>query len=107
MAKAFLPQVLTANRLHEGDVVYWTGETWSGRLGQALVAHTAEDAAAFEELGLEEETRCQIISPYIFPVECNSDGSINPLSRREMIRANGPSVPFGTSVALLRAAAEG
>lgn len=107
MAKAFLPQVLTANRLHEGDVVYWTGETWSNRLGQAQVAHTPEDAAAFEELGLEEETRCQIISPYIFPVECTGEGTITPLSRREHIRANGPSVPFGSSVARARIAAEG
>ncbi|MGB0920188.1 MAG: DUF2849 domain-containing protein [Alphaproteobacteria bacterium] len=94
MAKAFEPQILTANRLHEGGVVYWTGAEWVEDLHAAQVAHTPEEAEKLEALGLEEEVRCQVISPYIFAVKPLEDGTLDPISRREVIRAFGPSVPF-------------
>ncbi len=94
MAKAFEPQILTANRLHEGGVVYWTGDDWVEDLNAAHVAQTLEEAEKLEALGLEEEVRCQVISPYIFAVKPLDDGTLDPISRREVIRAFGPSVPF-------------
>ena len=94
MAKAFEPQILTANRLHEGGVVYWTGTDWSEKLDDAEVAETPEAAAALEALGLEEDAACRVISTYIFPIRRNEDGTLDPISQRETIRAKGPSVPF-------------
>lgn len=84
-------KVLTANRLAPGEVVYWSGSSnWQPALQQAELldeggAETALNAAA------DWVRRCEIVAPYLFAVRLEN-GRIIPVSAREAIRANGPSV---------------
>ena len=90
--KTFHPQVLTANRLRDGDVVYWAkGEVWGEELSGAMVFKDSDAVAAAEahgRLGVEQRL---IIDAYFFPVTQNGD-EIQPTQTREVIRAKGPTV---------------
>lgn len=84
------PQVLTANRLDDGAVVYRTAGRWSPRFDEAQVfeaeaAETALTAAA------EDVANQLIVGPYLFAIEA-VEGAIRPISVRENIRAKGPTV---------------
>ena len=84
-------QVLTANRLAPGEVVYWNGSSgWTPDLQQAQLL---EDAAAESALKTAAEwvTRNEVVAPYLFPVRLEN-GRIVPTTARELIRARGPSV---------------
>ena len=85
-------QVLTANRLDDGRVVFLTEDGgWSPRLSEARVADDADAEARLESLGAEDEAACRVVGCYLIPVaEC--DGRIEATSARERIRAQGPSV---------------
>jgi hypothetical protein len=89
MARAL--QVLTANRLRDGEVVYWQAGRWTGSLaiadmfsddGDARAALAAADASVHERI---------IVNPYLFAVRIEADG-IHPVEEREIIRAAGPTI---------------
>ncbi|MBB3810842.1 DUF2849 domain-containing protein [Pseudochelatococcus contaminans] len=101
-AKAAIPQVLTANDLHSGLVVFRTpaGE-WSTHINAAEVVDTPEAAAVLTEAGAEDERRNLVVGAYLVNVKREED-AIVPLVLREAIRAaGGPTA--GTSVALAHA----
>jgi sulfite reductase (NADPH) hemoprotein beta-component len=80
-------QVLTANRLIDGDVVYWRAGAWVEALAQAEVfagEPEAEAAVAAAKRCVEENV---VVNPYLF--ELKGD---RPAKEREIIRALGPSV---------------
>jgi hypothetical protein len=89
MAKA--PQILTANRLRDGEVVYWQAGVWGSSL------HTAEifsnDDAAKAALGAAESSVREriVVSPYLFAVRIEA-GTVRPSEKREIIRAAGPTI---------------
>lgn len=87
-------QVLTANRLTEGEVVYRDDRGhWTTRFS---------DAAVFEDAGVAEKVLAEanskdipaqrIIDPYLFAVVPGDAGLWIPTSERERIRALGPTV---------------
>jgi len=79
-------QVLTANLLDSGDVVFWSGETWVEQFADAVLF----DDPALGEAALAE-AKAQptvLIDPYL--IDITSDGSA-PVSFRERIRALGPT----------------
>ena len=85
-------KVLTANRLHDGDVVYLTAEgTWSEWLEDADLAETPETEAALVALGEQAVDGRLVVDPYLMAVT-RIDGGFGPISQREIIRARGPSV---------------
>jgi len=92
MVKVWNPQVVTANRLNEGVIVYLTrsGE-WSRSIGQSLVADTEREAEDALAKANEDVRACRIIGPYLIEVALEG-GAIRPLSQRELIRAQGPTV---------------
>ena len=84
-------KVLTANRLAPGEVVYWNARHgWVGDLQQAQVFEDADAEAALKAAG-EWVLSCEVVAPYLFPVRVDA-AHILPLSAREAIRANGPSI---------------
>ena len=86
------PQVITANRLKDGDVVYLTPKNkWSERIDDATVAHSDEDAAALMTIAKQAIEDLEIIGPYEFDVEYSGQ-TPKPISMREIIRAAGPSI---------------
>ena len=83
-----LPQVLTANRLRTGDVVYWRAGTWIEALGQADVFPSEAEAQAALQQAQSSVTGNVVVAPYLFDVR--PDGT--PVKERELIRAAGPSI---------------
>jgi hypothetical protein len=91
MAGVQLPQVLTANRLATGDVVYWRRGDWVEDIGDAeLLAGREVDEAALA-LAQQSVVSRAVVNPYLFAVRQDGDG-IHPFEEREIIRAAGPSV---------------
>ncbi|HAT34651.1 MAG TPA: DUF2849 domain-containing protein [Rhodospirillaceae bacterium] len=85
-------QVITANRLVDGDVVYLTAsEEWSEWLADATISETDEDTARLLEIAEQAVEDLKVISPYEFNVTIDGK-AIEPLSMREVIRAAGPTV---------------
>ena len=85
------PQMLTANRLRDGDVLYRKGDGWVPMLADGDVykdATSADDALAAATVEL---ARNQVVAPYLFEVR-DVNGKIQPVKEREIIRAAGPTV---------------
>lgn len=85
-------QIISANRLGDGLVVYLTGGGgWSERIADAL-AVTGKDAgeAAMTVAHTAEEARL-IVEPYLIDID-ESGGERRPTQFRELIRAKGPTV---------------
>ncbi len=86
MAKAFIPSVLTANHLLEGDAVWWTGKIWSRDIAQAEVIETFEDATTILEMAATSASfEAEVVGPYLVEIDTQSGA---PIVRREAIRAD-------------------
>jgi hypothetical protein len=85
-------QVVTANRLRDGVVVFLTatGE-WSTKVDDSEVAHDAASAARLQAVGDRAMTDRIVVAPYLIEVVAHGQ-VIQPVSYRERIRAFGPSV---------------
>jgi hypothetical protein len=95
MAKAQPPQILTANRLRTGDVVYWQRGSWVERLAEAdifLRSAEADDALAEARQFVIDRL---VVNPYLFAVNIG-DSERHPIEEREIIRAAGPTVRTDT-----------
>lgn len=92
------PQLVTANDLRSGDVVFLTEAAgWSRRIAEAALAKG--DAAASLLARAEADAKANIVvAPYLVPVTLE-EGRPVPLQFRERIRAEGPSVPPVTGAA--------
>ena len=83
-------QMLTANRLVDGDVLYRKGDGWVLSLADGDVYDEAGAAAALAA-AQAETVRNTFVAPYLFEVRV-TDGKITPVKEREIIRAAGPTV---------------
>lgn len=95
-------QIVTANRLRDGAVVYLTAQgCWSEALACGALA---EDKAAVADLLVQAERSVAdrlVVAPYAFPVALAPEGP-QPTQKREQIRAAGPTVhpQFGRDTGL-------
>jgi len=80
--------IITANRLLDGDVVFWASDNWVEALSDA---DRFEDANALASV-LQEAKRqtTKVIDPYAIDIVLEG-GQPVPTSYRERIRALGPS----------------
>ena len=84
-------QVVTANRLRDGVIVYLNREQgWVEDIAEATVA--AEDEISALVTQGEKDAAANVVVE-VYPVEI--PGSHEPLSARERIRAQGPSIRYG------------
>ncbi|MGQ3017046.1 DUF2849 domain-containing protein [Phenylobacterium sp.] len=81
-------KALTANRLIDGDVVFWKSGQWVEGFGDADLFDDPEAAEAAEGQAKSQPT--VVIDPYLIDL-MESDGLWAPLSYRERIRALGPT----------------
>lgn len=91
MAKASDPQMLTANRLVDGDVLYWKAGQWVLSLRDADVFADAKDADAALASAQKFVADNVVVNPYLFDVKTDAKG-VHPVKEREIIRAAGPTV---------------
>jgi hypothetical protein len=81
-------KALTANRLADGEVVFWNAGAWVERFGEAEL-FADEAAADAAEVRAKSQIR-QLVDPYLIDVS-DADGGPAPLSYRERLRALGPT----------------
>jgi hypothetical protein len=84
-------QILTANRLRDGEVVYWKGGSWVTALVEAEIF--AEKPAAEAALKAADRAVADrlVVNPYLFEIR-REQGVVRPIEEREIIRAAGPTV---------------
>jgi hypothetical protein len=89
--KIKLPQMITANRLRDGEVVWWKDGRWVERIDQGSVFADPKAADAALTEAMKSVADNTMVNPYLFDVRV--DGSkVAPASEREIIRAAGPTV---------------
>lgn len=89
MSRHFIPKVVTANRLREGDVVYLTADDrWSP------IHHEAEliedEARAQIRLLFATAQKLYVVGAYLADAKAGPDGP-EPVHFREAFRTRGPS----------------
>ena len=84
-------QMLTANRLKTGDVLYRHVSGWVLMLADGEVYLDAAAADAALAAAQAETVQNDFVAPYLFEVR-ESAGRIVPVKEREIIRAAGPTV---------------
>ena len=84
-------QVVTANDLLTGDVIYVAaGCQWSRNINDALILN--DEQAVNCTLEQAQRQTLEVVDPYLVSVEPDAYGNIVPLHYREQIRVNGPNV---------------
>ncbi|MBI3676920.1 MAG: DUF2849 domain-containing protein [Proteobacteria bacterium] len=105
MAATPSTQAITANRLRDGDVVYWRDGTWAEALSEAQVFETKSGADAALKAAEKFVAARFVVNPYLFPVRVEN-GRVRPTEEREIVRSEGPSVrrDLGKQAATARSA---
>jgi hypothetical protein len=86
-----MPQVLTANRLSIGEVVYWSGDKgWVPHLADAEILADADAEGILKSAGARSVQQREVVNPYLFEVRVEGS-KVVPVKTREAIRAAGPS----------------
>ena len=84
-----MPNVVTANRLNDGIVVYLApGGAWTEDIAEAARAESEDEVKALEafaEIAVQDRL---VVGVYPMPIEVKVDGSVDPISVRERIRAS-------------------
>ncbi len=85
--------VLTANRLHDGVVVYLAADgQWVEGIEEAAVARSPEDAHALQEQGARDAAANLVVEPYLAEIAEAAGGRRVPARMRERVRVEGPSI---------------
>ena len=88
--KPLAQQIMTANRLKDGTVVYFTGSRWSTEIHEALVS---DDNEGLEKEALKNIENEDLISVELIKVDANKS-QLAPLTMREKIRSTGPTIRY-------------
>ncbi len=89
-------QIVTANRLTDGAVVYYGADhTWSQWIADAVVSDGSSDAGSTLALAKADAFTNGIVEPYLVDVYREAQ-TIKPVRYREAIRARGPSIYTGS-----------
>jgi len=85
-------QLITANRLRDGNAVFLTTSgNWSESIDEAVLAVEPEAAAALEQRAREDERKTIVTGSYLVDAE-RRDGRVRAAHIRERMRALGPTV---------------
>jgi tRNA(Ile2) C34 agmatinyltransferase TiaS len=85
-------QVMTANRLRDGEVVFLTrAGVWSEKIDEAVLALEPQAKAALETRAAEDVRKTLVTGHYLFDAE-RINGRIRASHFRERVRTLGPSV---------------
>jgi hypothetical protein len=83
-------QIVTANSLGEGRVVFQTASGWSLAIDRAEILLTKESAEAALARALTDAAANRVVEPYLIDVRPEA-GRLVPVRLRERIRAEGPT----------------
>jgi sulfite reductase (NADPH) hemoprotein beta-component len=83
-------KVLTANRLIDGEVVFWKAGHWVEGFGEAELFDESREAEADEAAAKGKAQATVVVDAYLIDVS-EVEGGLAPVSYRERIRALGPT----------------
>ncbi len=87
-----MPQMIIANRLVDGVVVFLApGDEWSTAIAAGAVIDDEAEAQRLLGVAKQHEARCLVIDPTLIAVKVEN-GQPKPTEIREAIRAFGPTV---------------
>jgi len=90
MARVVYPQIVTANHLLEGDVIYMTASgDWSRKHEDAKLFEERDEADA--ALKLAQSQAHMLAGAYLADARLGEDGKPQPVHFREAFRTRGPS----------------
>jgi Protein of unknown function (DUF2849) len=85
-------QIMTANRLRDGEVVFLTrAGVWDEKINEAVLAQEPLAIAALEKRAAADVLENLVTGQYLFDAE-RVDGKIRATHIRERIRTLGPTV---------------
>ncbi len=85
-------QVVTANRIGDGTVVYLTRVGgWSERITDGQVSRSDEERDALMAVAQATAEIPAVVEPYVIDV-VEEAGAVRPVRYREAIRARGPTI---------------
>ncbi len=85
-------KVITANRLKDGEVVYLApGGDWSNSLTEARFSADEPEYERLLRIAEDDVAGQIVVGPYLMEAE-RENATVQPVSQRERIRANGPTV---------------
>ena len=84
-------QMLTSNRLRDGDVLYWNKGAWVLALQDGEVFADPAEAEAALAAAQKDIAGNQVVAAYLFEVRLEN-GKIRPVKEREIVRAAGPTI---------------
>ena len=80
--------VLTANRLIDGEVVFWARGRWVERFGEA--EHFVDDKSGESAEAWAKSQPTVVVEPYLIEI-AEAEGGYAPVAYRERLRALGPT----------------
>lgn len=87
-----MPQMIIANRLRDGLVVFLDArDGWDPAIAAGVVIDSESDAKRLFDLAKRHEAECVVIDPQLIEVVVEQ-GRRKPKEIREAIRAFGPTV---------------
>ena len=85
-------QMMTANRLLDGEVVYLCDDCiWSEDYSRARVVADPAEVTEVQTIARDAERAQHIVGAYLAKVARADDGTLKLLSMKETIRATGPT----------------
>lgn len=84
-------KAVTANRLIDGEVVFWKAGAWVDGFGDAQLFDDAETEAVDAAVAAGKAAPREIVDPYPIDLVAVDGGGLAPVSYRERIRALGPT----------------
>jgi sulfite reductase (NADPH) hemoprotein beta-component len=84
-------KAITANRLIDGEVVFWKAGAWVDGFGDAQLFGEGQDAEVEAAVASAKAQPTVIVDPYPIDLMTVEGEGLAPVSYRERIRALGPS----------------
>jgi hypothetical protein len=89
---SFQVEVLTANRLRDGAVVFLNFDgDWVASLLGVVIARSPDEARGLEARGVHDAARNLVVDPYLVEMR-EVAGVLLPVRQRERVRLSGPSI---------------
>ena len=84
-------KAITANRLIDGEVVFWNDGRWVERFAEAQIFQPEDDGHAEAALDVAKGQPTVVVDAYFIDVTEVPTGGLAPVSYRERLRALGPT----------------
>ncbi len=88
-------KIITANRLHDGIVVFLSADGWETDINQSAILNAPDAVDAGLATAANAIRNSEIIDVNAIDVSLDENDSPVPVKLRERIRAFGPTVQYG------------